>query len=76
MLSLLNSGLAVVGGGIPAVTELRYCVLAGPGLLPRLGGLSVGMSLGIVLAVSILSALYPALIAMRVTPVEAMATED
>jgi ABC-type lipoprotein release transport system permease subunit len=38
--------------------------------------MAVGLSLGIVLAVSILSALYPATIAMKVSPVEAMATED
>ena len=36
----------------------------------------MGASLAVVLLVAILSALYPALIAMRVTPVEAMATED
>jgi ABC-type lipoprotein release transport system permease subunit len=77
--AVLGAGVVAairVAGGIPAVTDLLYFVFSGPALLPRLGGLSVGMSLGIVLAVSILSALYPALIAMRVTPVEAMATED
>jgi ABC-type lipoprotein release transport system permease subunit len=63
-------------GGIPAVTDLLYFVFSGPALLPRLGALSVGVSLAVVLVVAILSALYPALIAMRVTPVEAMATED
>jgi ABC-type antimicrobial peptide transport system permease subunit len=36
----------------------------------------VAISLVIVLAVAILSALYPAVLAMRVTPVEAMATDD
>jgi ABC-type lipoprotein release transport system permease subunit len=63
-------------GGIPAVTDLLYFVFSGPALLPRLGAVSVGASLAVVLVVAILSALYPALIAMRVTPVEAMATED
>jgi ABC-type lipoprotein release transport system permease subunit len=33
-------------------------------------------SLLLVVGVSIVSALYPALIAMKVTPVEAMATDD
>ena len=56
--------------------DLLYFVFSGPALLPRLGALSVGVSLAVVLVVAILSALYPALIAMRVTPVEAMATED
>ncbi|WP_242338857.1 MULTISPECIES: ABC transporter permease [Anaeromyxobacter] len=63
-------------GGIPAVTDLLYFVFSGPALFPRLGALAVGGSLAVVLLVAILSALYPALIAMRVTPVEAMATED
>jgi ABC-type lipoprotein release transport system permease subunit len=63
-------------GGIPATTDLLYFVFAGPSLLPTMGGLAVGLSVGIVLAVSILSALYPAAIAMKVSPVEAMATDD
>jgi ABC-type antimicrobial peptide transport system permease subunit len=63
-------------GGIPAVTDLLYFVFSGPALFPRLGALAVGGSLAVVLLVAILSALYPAVIAMRVTPVEAMATED
>ena len=64
------------GGGIPAVTDLLYFVFSGPALFPTLGKVPVMVSLGIVLLVAVLSALYPALIAMRVTPVEAMATED
>jgi ABC-type antimicrobial peptide transport system permease subunit len=64
------------GGGIPATTDLLYFVFAGPSLMPRMGALALGLSLAIVLAVSILSALYPAVIAMKVTPVEAMATDD
>ncbi len=63
-------------GGIPAVTDLLYFVFSGPALFPTLGTVSVGVSLAIVLAVAILSALYPVVIAMRVTPVEAMASED
>jgi hypothetical protein len=63
-------------GGIPATTDMLYFVFSGPALFPRLGTLSVLGSLLVVLAVSILSALYPALLAMRVTPVEAMATEE
>jgi ABC-type lipoprotein release transport system permease subunit len=63
-------------GGIPATTDLLNFLFSGPALLPTLGGASVGISLFIVVAVSVLSGLYPALLAMRVTPVEAMATED
>ena len=73
-------GFAVAGirlaGGIPAVTDLLYFVFSGPALLPTLGRGPVGVSIAIVLAVAILSALYPAVIAMKVTPVEAMSTED
>ena len=69
-------GLIRVAGGIPAVTDLLYFVFSGPALFPRLGAMPVGVSLAIVLAVAILSALYPAVIAMRVTPVEAMSSED
>ncbi len=73
-------GLVVAGirlaGGIPAVTDLLYFFFSGPALFPTLGRGPVAVSLSIVLAVAILSALYPAVIAMKVTPVEAMATED
>jgi hypothetical protein len=69
-------GLIRSAGGIPAVTDLLYFVFSGPALFPRLGAMPVGVSLAIVLAVAILSALYPAVIAMRVTPVEAMSSED
>ncbi|HYQ80164.1 MAG TPA: FtsX-like permease family protein [Anaeromyxobacteraceae bacterium] len=63
-------------GGIPATNDTLYFLYAGPALMPALGAASVAVSLGIVLAVSILSGFYPALIAMRVTPVEAMGTDD
>jgi ABC-type lipoprotein release transport system permease subunit len=73
-------GVVVAGiraaGGIPAVTDLLYFVFSGPSLLPRLGTASVVGSVVIVLVVAVLSALYPAILAMRVAPVEAMATED
>ena len=65
-----------VAGGIPAMTDLLYFVFSGPALFPTLGRGPVAVSLAIVIAVAILSALYPAYIAMKVTPVEAMATED
>jgi len=69
-------GLIRAFGGIPATTDMLYFVFSGPALFPRLGALAVGTSLTIVLLVSVLSALYPALLAMKVTPVEAMATEE
>jgi ABC-type lipoprotein release transport system permease subunit len=77
--ALLGGGVVALvraAGGIPATNDILFFLFAGDALLPRLGALAVGTSLTIVLLVSILSALYPALIAMRVTPVEAMATEE
>ncbi len=63
-------------GGIPATTDLLFFLFSGPALMPHLGGASVAASLILVLGVAVASALYPAFIAMRVTPVEAMSTED
>jgi len=63
-------------GGIPATNDQLFFFFSGPALLPTVGGTSVAVSMGIVLVVSILSGFYPALIAMRVTPVEAMAADD
>jgi ABC-type lipoprotein release transport system permease subunit len=63
-------------GGIPAMNDQLYFFFSGPALLPTLGGRSLLASFLIVLVVSVLSGFYPALIAMRVTPVEAMAADD
>jgi len=75
----LGGGVVVLiraAGGIPATTDLLFFLFSGPALLPYLGGGSVVASLILVLGVAVASALYPAFIAMRVTPVEAMSTED
>ncbi len=53
-----------------------YFLFSGPSLVPHLGTASLAVSLAIVLAVSMVSAFYPAVIAMRVTPVEAMQTDE
>jgi ABC-type antimicrobial peptide transport system permease subunit len=77
--ALLGGGVVAgirAWGGIPAGTDMLYFIFAGPALMPRAGAMSVGLSLTIVLVVSVLSALYPVTIAMKVTPVEAMATDD
>ncbi|MGC3997105.1 MAG: FtsX-like permease family protein [Anaeromyxobacter sp.] len=65
-----------VAGGIPAGTDMLTFLFAGPALFPSMGAGEVALSILIVLAVSVLSGLYPALLAQRVTPVEAMSTED
>jgi len=63
-------------GGIPAGNDQLYFFFSGPALLPTLGSTSVLVSMALVLVVSLLSGFYPAIIAMKVTPVEAMASDD
>jgi ABC-type antimicrobial peptide transport system permease subunit len=63
-------------GGIPATNDQLYFFYSGPSLVPRLGSAGVGIALAIVALVSLLSGIYPALIATRVTPVEAMSADD
>jgi len=65
-----------VRGGIPATSDQLYFFYSGPSLVPQLGTASLAVSLAIVIVVSILSGLYPALIATRVTPLEAMQTDE
>ena len=75
------AGLGIVkliglAGGIAARNDTMYFLFSGPALIPGIGAASLVVSLSIVVAVSVLSALYPALIAMRVTPLEAMQSEE
>ena len=63
-------------GGIAATNDTMYFLFSGPALIPRLGTASLVTSVVIVFLVSILSALYPAALAMRVTPLEAMQSDD
>ena len=77
--ALLGMGivwLVRVRGGIPATSDQLYFFYSGPSLLPQLGAMSVLFSLAIVLVVSVLSGLYPAVIATRVTPLEAMQSDE
>ncbi|GEJ55761.1 ABC transporter permease [Anaeromyxobacter diazotrophicus] len=63
-------------GGIPATNDQLYFFYSGPSLVPTLGTASLAVSLLIVMVVSVLSGIYPALIATRVTPLEAMQSDD
>lgn len=63
-------------GGIAATNDTMYFLFSGPALVPRLGTASLLTSVAIVFLVSILSALYPAVLAMRVTPLEAMQSDE
>jgi ABC-type lipoprotein release transport system permease subunit len=58
--------------GIPAVNDLTVFLFAGPRLYPYLSPLHVVITLVMVTLVTVASTLYPALLAMRVTPLEAM----
>ena len=80
-LAMLGNDLFVGGGfttagGIAATNDTMYFLFSGPALIPRLGTASLVTSVVIVFLVSILSALYPAALAMRVTPLEAMQSDD
>ena len=79
----LGAGLGILlvhavgwSGGIPATNDTMYFLFSGPALRPRLGTASLAASVAIVFAVSVLSALYPALLAMRVTPLQAMQSDE
>ena len=79
----LGAGLGILlvhvigwAGGIAATNDTMYFLFSGPALIPRLGTTSLATSVAIVFLVSILSALYPALLAMRVTPLEAMQSDE
>lgn len=77
--AVLGGGVVALiraGGGIPATTDMLFFLFSGPALLPKLDPASVVVSLSVVVSVAILSGLYPAWIALKVTPVEAMATEE
>jgi len=62
--------------GIPAVNEFLYFFFSGPRLRVELGLGSVVGAFLVICATAAVSALYPAVVATRVSPVEAMSTED
>jgi len=62
--------------GIPAANEFLYFFFSGPRLYP---GLSAGSLIGaffVVVVVTCVSALYPATMATKVSPIQAMASDD
>ncbi len=74
----LGAGVVAAVGkiGIPAKNDIFYFFFSGPRLRPTIASANLAVSLAIVLVVSALSALYPAWLAMRVTPRQAMQGED
>ncbi|GEJ57779.1 ABC transporter permease [Anaeromyxobacter diazotrophicus] len=63
-------------GGIPAASDELAFVFSGPALVPVLSRGSVAVALLAVLTVTAGAALYPALLATRVSPLAAMQTDD
>jgi ABC-type lipoprotein release transport system permease subunit len=76
--ALLGIGLLVWLGrvGIPAVTLELSFFFSGPRLFPSVTPEQVMFSFITVLIVSVISSIYPAWLAMRVSPREAMSAED
>jgi hypothetical protein len=62
--------------GIPAVTQELSFFFSGPRLYPSVSPEELGFALLTVLIVSMLSSIYPAWLAMRVSPREAMQSEE
>jgi ABC-type antimicrobial peptide transport system permease subunit len=62
--------------GIPAANDIFYFFFSGPRLHPSLSFANVAIALGIVLAVSGASSIYPGLLAMRVSPRQAMQSDE
>ncbi len=62
--------------GIPAKSDVWFFFFSGPRLYPFIGTSNIMAAFFIVLLVSAFSSFYPAWIAMRVTPRQAMAEEE
>ena len=76
--SALGAGIVAILRmvGIPAFNDIFYFFFSGPRLHPGLSVTNVAIALAIVLFVSGASSLYPALIAMRVSPRQAMQSDE
>jgi ABC-type lipoprotein release transport system permease subunit len=69
--------VTVVGKiGIPAKSDVWFFFFSGPRLYPFIGTSNIVAAFAIVLLVSAFSSFYPAWIAMRVTPRQAMQEEE
>ncbi|MGA9521949.1 MAG: FtsX-like permease family protein, partial [Myxococcaceae bacterium] len=73
-----GAGLITVIGnvGIPASTEELYFFFAGPRFFPSVSTDNLIAAVFVVLGISALSTFYPAFLATRVSPLEAMQSDD
>jgi hypothetical protein len=76
--SALGAGIVAILGavGIPAVNDIFYFFFSGPRLHPGLSVMNVALALTIVLVVSAMSSIYPGILAMRVSPRQAMQSDE
>ncbi|WNZ64478.1 FtsX-like permease family protein [Myxococcus sp. MxC21-1] len=76
--SLVGSGIMALlnSAGIPAGNEALYFFFSGPRLFPTLSASNLVAAFVIVLGVSAISTLYPAFLATRVSPLQAMQTDE
>ena len=76
--SALGAGVVAIlhAVGIPAKNDIFYFFFSGPRLHPSLSVMNVAIALFIVLVVSGLSSLYPGFLAMRVSPRQAMQSDE
>jgi ABC-type lipoprotein release transport system permease subunit len=76
--ALVGSGImaGLNSAGIPAANEWAYFFFSGPRLYPTLSVGNLVAAFVIVLVVSAISTLYPAFLATRVSPLQAMQTDE
>lgn len=76
--TLFGAGLVALLGkvGIAAGNDVMMFFFSGPRLFPLLSTHNLVAALAIVLVVSVVSSVYPAFIAMRISPREAMQAEE
>jgi ABC-type lipoprotein release transport system permease subunit len=74
----LGAGFVTALGrvGLPAPADAFVILFAGPRLYPTVTGGDLAFGITTILAVSVLSALYPALLAARVAPIVAMQSQE
>lgn len=75
--ALALGAVAVLGSvGVPAPNDFLVFLFGGPRLYPAISGLHVVFALIVTAVVGFVSAAYPAFLATRVQPIEAMRAED